>query len=132
MSHTAEARLRLLLIEDDDDVRESLDAYLSSLGYAVDASSDGREGLQLALAKRYDAIICDLHLPGLDGLEIGRAISALPDRPYLIAHTAFGREEDYQRTKTAGFDYHITKGRRADELERTLELVKSRGRQDHP
>jgi CheY-like chemotaxis protein len=102
--------LRVLLVEDHDDTRDAFKLLLETWSCDVDAAADGRQGLDLALCGNYDAVILDLHLPGLDGLEVGRRLSRLMPRPYLFAYTAFSRPQDRDRTKEAGFDMHLAKG----------------------
>ncbi len=103
-------RLHILLVEDNDDAREALKLILELWGYLVDAAPDGRQGLRLALSGHYHVVICDLHMPHLDGIEIGRILSTKTPRPYLIAYTAFARDRDRERSKEAGFDMHLAKG----------------------
>jgi len=69
-SHTLERSMKLLLVEDSLRLRQSLETGLRSAGFAVDASSDGRDGLWRAQTNEYDVIVLDWMLPGLDGLAL--------------------------------------------------------------
>ena len=60
----------VLLVEDHADIAEMVGAYLENRGYIVDYAADGITGLHLAVSNKYDAIILDLMLPGMDGLEV--------------------------------------------------------------
>jgi CheY-like chemotaxis protein len=61
---------RILIIDDDEALRDSLQLVLSAEGYQVAAAAGGREGLCLAEDGVFDAILCDLRMPGIDGLEL--------------------------------------------------------------
>ena len=64
--------MRLLIIEDDQELASALSRGLSQQGYAVDTAADGGEGLYLADVNEYDLLLLDLILPVMDGLEVLR------------------------------------------------------------
>jgi signal transduction histidine kinase len=101
----------VLIVEDNDDARDSLRLLLETLGHRVITARDGVEGLALAHAHRLDVGLIDLGLPGLDGYGVARAIRASPagKSMKLIAVTGYGQSEDRQRAKEAGFDAHLVK-----------------------
>jgi DNA-binding response OmpR family regulator len=66
--------MRLLIIEDEEDLLKALLHGFKKLGYIADGSADGREGLEMAQLGGYDLIVLDLNLPGIDGIDILREI----------------------------------------------------------
>ncbi|MEW8627606.1 MAG: response regulator transcription factor [Candidatus Thiodiazotropha sp.] len=75
---------RLLLIEDDREVREMLGEYLRSEGFTVEQAADGQTGLDKALSQTPDLIILDVMLPRLDGFEVLRRLRATSPTPVLM------------------------------------------------
>jgi len=66
--------MKVLIIEDNQDIAASIYDYLEDLGYTIDAASDGVTGLHLAVTKEYDVVILDLGLPGIDGTDLCRRL----------------------------------------------------------
>ena len=62
--------MRILVIEDEPNLRRQLEGALEQAGYAVDTASDGEDGHYMGANEAYDAVILDLGLPGLDGLTV--------------------------------------------------------------
>lgn len=102
---------KILIIEDNDDARESLRLLLESLGHQVVEAADGRHGVALALEARPDIILVDLGLPGIDGYEVAGAVRASPlgKDVRLIAVTGYGQTDDRRRSSAVGFDAHLVK-----------------------
>ncbi|MBW8900078.1 MAG: response regulator, partial [Massilia sp.] len=105
------ARRRILLVEDNPDACATLADILATEGHEVTCAPDGRAGLALALDQPWDVIVCDIGLPGLDGLALMRALRARQDgaRPYAIALTGYGQPDDEARGLAAGFDRYLVK-----------------------
>jgi CheY-like chemotaxis protein len=101
----------ILVIEDNDDARESLRLLLESLGHRVLAAVDGRQGVAQALEHRPEVLLIHLGLPGVDGYEVARAVRSSPGgkSAVLIAVTGYGQAEDRRRSTEAGFDAHLVK-----------------------
>jgi PAS domain S-box-containing protein len=102
---------RILIVEDNDDARESLRLLLESLGHRVLEAGDGPRGLALALHHQPEVVLIDLGLPELDGYEVARALRGSPigKTAALIAVTGYGQADDRRRSKDAGFDAHLVK-----------------------
>jgi PAS domain S-box-containing protein len=101
----------IVVVEDNDDARESLRLLLESLGHRVFAAGDGHAGLALVERHRPELALIDLGLPGLDGYEVARALRSSPvgKSMTLIAVTGYGQADDRRRSKEAGFDAHLVK-----------------------
>jgi len=92
------------------DAAESLALMLEILGHDVRMAHDGEAGVSLAAEFRPDVILMDIGMPKLDGYEAAQRIRAGAwSRPYLIALTGWGADEDRRRTREAGFDRHLVK-----------------------
>jgi two-component system OmpR family response regulator len=98
----------VLVIEDEPDLLRALVQSLREEGYAVDQASDGREGLMKAEACEYEAVVLDLMLPGLDGLEVLRRLRTSRKTPVLIL-TARDGVGDRVRGLDAGADDYLVK-----------------------
>lgn len=103
--------LRILIIEDSEDVAESLAELLRLLGHEVSVAADGKAGLAMADAERPQVVLCDLTLPGMSGLEVATRLRAAPttQTSTLVALTGWSGSEDRRRTREAGFDHHMIK-----------------------
>jgi PAS domain S-box-containing protein len=101
----------ILIVEDNDDARDSLQLLLESLGHRVASAADGLGALALARDHRPEIVLIDLGLPGLDGYDVARALRTSPGGTALtlIAITGYGQTEDRRRSKDAGFDAHLVK-----------------------
>jgi CheY-like chemotaxis protein len=85
---------RVLVVEDNDDARESLCLLLSLPGYEVREAADGAEGVRLALEWRPDAVVCDIGLPGLDGWEVARRLrDSMGEGVLLIAVSSYVKDD---------------------------------------
>ena len=112
---------RVLVIEDHDDARRSLQRLLQLWGHTVHVAADGPAGVTLAASVRPHIALVDIGLPGLDGYEVARRIRAeAGDAVHLIALTGYGQPEDHARSREAGFDLHLVKPITADRLAATL------------
>lgn len=108
--------MRVLLVEDYEPLRKSLEQGLGEAGYALDVAADGEEGLWYALGNDYDVIVLDLMLPVVDGLSILRKIRARKkDAPVLIL-TARDTVQDRVTGLDCGADDYLVKPFAFEEL----------------
>ena len=106
---------RILIIEDEDRIREFINRGLTYEKYRVDAAADGQTGLDLARENPPDLVLLDLMLPGMDGLEVCRRLRAASEVPILML-TAKETIEDRVVGLDAGADDYLVKPFAFDEL----------------
>lgn len=107
--------MRILVVDDDVEVRDLLRRALSYEGYTVEVAENGKEALQKALISPPDLVILDIMMPGLDGLEVARRLRAGSDVPILFL-TAKGATADKVAGLDAGADDYLVKPFALDEL----------------
>jgi signal transduction histidine kinase/CheY-like chemotaxis protein len=117
------ARLRILVVEDNHDGRESLRDLLELWGHEVETAANGPDGVEAALNWLPNVALVDIGLPGLDGNEVAQRVRAAldGDAMALIAMTGYGQPEDRRRALQAGFDAYLVKPVDPEELARTLQ-----------
>jgi DNA-binding NtrC family response regulator len=97
---------KILLIEDDAGIRETLRRVLAEEGHSVAVDQRGDEGIEHAARERFNVVITDLRLPGLNGLDLVRELHAIQPRLPIILITAFGTTETaIEATKLGAYDY---------------------------
>ena len=115
---------RILLVEDDDSLREILTINLEDHGYEVDQACDGAQALRLYDPRRHDALITDVRMPGLSGLELLERIRGQDPEALVIVLTAFGGSKGALKAIRLGAFHYVEKpvNTRAliEELERGL------------
>jgi two-component system CheB/CheR fusion protein len=115
---------RIMVVEDNVDAREMLCDLLSRAGFDCRAVGDGLAALEMMMSFRPDAAIIDVGLPGIDGFELARRIrgdSRLPPVT-LIAVTGYGQMSDRQNAMSAGFDAHLIKPVKLDQIAELLRV----------
>ena len=118
---------RIVVIEDNVDVRELLRLKLRRLGHEVDAVADGLAGVQAIVDHRPDLALVDIGLPGLDGYEVAaRVRRSVGNDVVLVAVSGFGQPEDKRKAMDAGFDEHITKPADVSDIESLLSRLPPR------
>lgn len=119
----------ILLVEDDRDLAANLGEFLESAGHQVDYAADGSIASQLCSTNRYDAIVLDVGLPGMSGLEVCRRLrtQAHQATPVLML-TARDLESDVLAGFEAGADDYMRKPFSLKELSARLSAIARRGR----
>src|SRR4051812_43861918 len=100
---------RILIVEDNPDNTELMAYLLQAFGYSPLTAREGEEGLEVARRELPDLILCDIHLPKLDGFEVPRQLKGDPRlcTTPLVAITAFAMVGDRERMLAAGFDGYL-------------------------
>ena len=115
--------MRILLIEDEAQLREQLQRQLQADGYTVDVSADGKDGLYRASEYPLDAAIVDLGLPGLSGIEIIRQLRVLGKNLPILILTARGSWQNKVEGLEAGADDYLVKPFQMEELQARLKAL---------
>ncbi len=102
-------KIRLLIVEDEAAIRSGLVDLFVFHGYAVESADDGREGLKLALSGRYDLVLLDVMLPGINGFDICAHIRAEDREQPIIMLTAKSGDEDVIQGLSLGADDYVAK-----------------------
>lgn len=119
--------LRILVVDDNKDSADMLALSLKLMGHEVATLYDPFEVLDSARADPPDLAFMDVGMPGLNGFELATKLRAEawppPRRPYLVALTGWGQEEDRRRSESAGFDQHLVKPADLETIERVCREV---------
>jgi signal transduction histidine kinase/ActR/RegA family two-component response regulator len=119
------AKHRVLVVEDNNDTREMYRASLELAGHLVLDAADATAGLALLKSERPGIALVDIGLPGFDGYELARRFRAEPEGQsvILVALTGYGSPADRERSRRAGYDYHLVKPVSPETLEHLLASV---------
>ncbi len=121
--------MRLLFVEDSKRLQRSVAAGLRKMGYAVDVTGDGNEGLWLAESNEYDVLILDLMLPGLDGLSLLKRLRGQGRQTPVLILTAKDAVEDRVEGLHAGADDYLIKPFAFEELTARIQALARRAYQ---
>jgi PAS domain S-box-containing protein len=114
--------LRILLVDDHRDTQRTFSRLLSHFGHEVLTANNKQGALELLASGKIDVLLCDIGLPDGSGYEV--VSEAKQKRPIkAIAITGFGTEEDFRRSREAGFDSHLVKPVDLYELQTVLDKV---------
>jgi two-component system OmpR family response regulator len=115
--------VRVLIIEDDKDVASFIQKGLAQAGWNVDHADDGKDGLFLATTEKYDALVVDRMLPGVDGLTVIRTLRASNNGTPALILSALGEIDDRVSGLRAGGDDYLVKPFAFTELVARLEAL---------
>ena len=119
-------KISILIVDDEDSVRDSLLNWFIEDGYEVEAAENAKRALQLLEKRDFNIILADIKMPGMDGLELQRRIKALNEETIVIIMTAFASVETaVQALKDGAYDY-VTKPFDPDDLSH---LIRNAGAQ---
>ncbi len=119
---------RLLVIDDESNMRHMLAAMLKNSGYSVDTASEGLEGMKMLERSAYDFILCDIKMPKMDGMTFLKTAGDLVEHSTVIMMSAYGTVETaIEAMKLGAYDY-ISKPFKSDEVTLTLKKAEERER----
>jgi len=109
---------RVLVVEDNNDLRQTVKEYLEAAGWIVRTASGGSQALEAFQEDVSDIVLMDIQMPGMDGLEAIRRLRALPRGafPKVVAISGLAFPEDTERSRAAGADLHLPKPVRLGQL----------------
>ena len=113
---------RILVVDDVEASANTLGAALRAMGHDVVVAFDGRSALDAASQFRPDAVFLDLAMPEMNGYDVARHLrgAGAGRDALLVALTGFAQEDDYRRTRDAGFDHHLVKPASMQRIEALL------------
>ncbi|MFM9966378.1 MAG: chemotaxis protein CheB [Planctomycetaceae bacterium] len=120
--------LKVLVVDDNVDTVLSFSMLLKASGHEVRTAHDGPTAVQVALDYQPDAVLLDIGLPGLNGYQVAQRIRQDPNlkNVVLVALTGYGQEADRQTALDAGFNHHLVKPARLEQLQKILATVSER------
>jgi two-component system CheB/CheR fusion protein len=120
--------LKVLLVEDSPDIRNVTRRLLRTMGCEVSVAENGLEGVKAITHELPEIALVDIGLPGIDGYEVARRVRKQCNNSQvkLIAVTGFGQPDDRQKAIEAGFDSHLVKPVKLEELQRQLRRFSNR------
>jgi DNA-binding response OmpR family regulator len=116
-------KINLLVVEDDDQLRESLQRHLSEKNYDVSAASNGNEAIPLIHGREFRLIVLDLKMPYLDGFQVLQFVKSTFPNTRVIVLTGYGSLANVQKCKTLGADEVIPKPYNLEHLFDTIQRL---------
>ena len=119
---------RILIVEDDEEMRSLLIDFFEEEGFETDSVSNGSEAFRILVREIFDIVLTDIRMPGLTGLDIIPGVRKLQPETVIIVITAFGSEEVHHKAMERGANSYLEKPLRFHELRRMIhELLSSKG-----
>lgn len=117
--------LKVLVVDDDVDTVLGFSMLLRASGHDVRTAHDGLSAVEAAIDYRPDVVLLDIGLPGLNGYEVAKRIrqNSSLKHTVLIALTGYGQDTDRQTSQEAGFDHHLVKPARLEQIKKILATV---------
>jgi signal transduction histidine kinase/CheY-like chemotaxis protein len=114
---------KVIVVDDDPDIRESLRILLSRKGHTVITAEDGERGVQCIKKERPEIGIIDIAMPRMDGYELAQQVRTQNVEIFLVALTGYGQSHDKTRAREAGFDAHMTKPADVEKLDELINMA---------
>ena len=118
-----EKQVKILVVDDDQGVCDSLSMILAKKGYDVDARSSGRDALKLLKKSSFDVLLTDLKLPEMNGIELLQAARKIDSDLGVIIMTGFGEIASYLEAMDLGAAEYLNKPIKSDELDVIVKKV---------
>lgn len=115
--------MKLLIVEDEEDMREALCYGLKKRGYAVDSTGDGAEAAELCDINDYDLVVLDLNLPGMDGMDVLKHVESLERPIKVLILSARSELSDKLAGLDGGASDYLTKPFHFEELEARIRVL---------
>ncbi|NWF92648.1 MAG: PAS domain S-box protein [Syntrophaceae bacterium] len=112
---------RILVIDDEETVRNILSHILVQMNHQVSAAKDGEEGIRLFKEREFDLVLTDLGMPGISGWEVGKSVKKISPQTPVGMITGWGLELDHARMKESGIDFVISKPFQFDQILRAVD-----------
>ena len=114
------SEINLLIVDDETDFRESACRYFARLGFNVDQAEDGEEALNVSTNKKFDVVVLDIHMPGMNGIRVLEQLMQRDPAPKVIMLTGGGTIENaVESLKKGAYDF-VTKPAKLDDLARMI------------
>ena len=113
---------RVLVVDDNVDAALMLAALVKQFGHEVLTVHEGAQALRVAETYRPDVILLDIGMPGMNGFEVARKLreKGISPAPRIVAVTGWGKPEDHERSRAAGFDMHLVKPVEVSQIQQAL------------
>lgn len=102
--------LRILVVEDNEDARELMQALIEKMGHQVETAADGAAALEVARVMRPQLVLLDIGLPQMDGYSVARKLREEHGTDMVLAAlTGYGQDRDRRQSEEAGINHHLVK-----------------------